>query len=459
MSNQETITWQSGITDAPLPSLVDPRDMAGAARLFVEQYRKLGPIFRLPQPGKPLTILAGPEANTFMARYEDEFFITRLPWEDFDSSLATLGSIGTSKAGDGEDNRQRRARSSRGYSRAQVIYQLPRMIEITHEFTQAWLPGSSVAVLPSMQRVVAEQLGQLLVRHGPGDYLQDFITYLDTNINLAFNPGPQAMAALSLPEYVQAKERAHELGRSILEAHRAALDPIGHPDLMDDVLEEAKKHPAEYPETILEGAGLGPLLAGLDTVANTCSFMFYALLKHQQVLKRVEAEVDTVFAQGPLTWEELKSMQALHGAAMETLRLYPVASGHRTRVAKPLTFAGYRLEPGDDVLVAMTVSHFLPELFPEPETFDIDRYHDPRNEHRQRGAYAPFGLGEHTCLGAGIAEIQLMVIIGTLLHAYELELDPPSYELTIVHAPTPSPGKHFRIRVIAKRKHEPGAEN
>ena len=152
-------------------------------------------------------------------------------------------------------------------------------------------------------------------------------------------------------------------------------------------------------------------------------------------------------------------MQALHGAAMETLRLYPVASGHRTRVAKPFTFAGYRLEPGDDALVAITVSHFLPELFPEPETFDIDRYHDPRNEHRQRGAYAPFGLGEHTCLGAGIAEVQLMVIIGTLLHAYELELDPPSYELTIVHAPTPSPGKHFRIRVIAKREHEPGAEN
>ena len=64
MSNQETIAWRSDITDAPLPPLVDPRDMAGAARLFVEQYRKLGPIFRLPQPGKPLTEYApGKEAK------------------------------------------------------------------------------------------------------------------------------------------------------------------------------------------------------------------------------------------------------------------------------------------------------------------------------------------------------------------------------------------------------------
>ena len=53
----------------------------------------------------------------------------------------------------------------------------------------------------------------------------------------------------------------------------------------------------------------------------------------------------------------------------------------------------------------MTVPHFLPEFFPEPEEFDIDRYHAPRNERRLDGAYAPFGLGDHTCLGAGIAEI------------------------------------------------------
>src|SRR5258708_34850448 len=101
--------------------------MGGAARFFVDQSQKLVPIFRLPRPGKPLTVLAGPETNTLIARYENEFFPTRLPWEDFDSSLATLGSIGTSKAGDGEVNHQRRARSSRGHSPAQENNQLPRM--------------------------------------------------------------------------------------------------------------------------------------------------------------------------------------------------------------------------------------------------------------------------------------------------------------------------------------------
>ena len=227
---------------------------------------------------------------------------------------------------------------------------------------------------------------------------------------------------------------------------------IGKPDMIDEALAEVAKNPGPNAQRRAGGAALGPFLAGLDTVANTCSFMIYALLDNPTVLKRVLDEVDVAFAQGPLTWEQLKGMTDLHGAAMETLRRYPVAGGHMAKVAKPLTFAGYRLEPGDDIYVAMTVPHFLPELYPEPEKFDIDRFSPPRNEHRQRGAYAPFGLGDHTCLGAGIAEIQLMVTMATLFHDYHLALDPPTYTLTIEHAPTLAPGKDFHVKVVGKRE-------
>jgi len=75
----------------------------------------------------------------------------------------------------------------------------------------------------------------------------------------------------------------------------------------------------------------------------------------------------------------------------------------------------------------MTVPHFLEELYPYPIQFDIDRFRVPRNEHRQRGAYAPFGLGDHTCLGAGIAEVQLIVKMAKLLSLYTMQFDPPGY--------------------------------
>jgi cytochrome P450 len=137
-----------------------------------------------------------------------------------------------------------------------------------------------------------------------------------------------------------------------------------------------------------------------------------------------------------------------HGSSSQ--RRYPVAGGHRARVARPLTLAGYRLEQGLDVEVAMTVPHFLEELYPHPMQFDLDRFRPPRNEHRKPGAYAPFGLGDHTCLGAGIAEVQLMVTMAALLSTYTLQFDPPDYHLVIEEHLTPVPGNQFQVKVVER---------
>ncbi|HEX6554830.1 MAG TPA: cytochrome P450 [Ktedonobacteraceae bacterium] len=448
MNKPETLTWQSGASDnTPPPPMVDRGDLIDRDQLFLKQYRKLGSVFRIPRPDKPpLTVLVGPEANVFVARYENEFFTTRGHWEDFNTNI---GGNSFSEVRDGQANRQRRAQSSKIWSRARVLDQLARMIEITRDWSN-WQPGESLAVRPAMQRIVAEQLGRLLVGFGPGEYLQDFITYLDMLITTSFGENRQ-WTPESRAIFEHAKERTQELGRAILQTHLDHPMPNGKPDMVDEAIAAAAEDPEGSSRNDLEGVGLGVFLAGLDTVANTCSFMIYALLDHPDVLKRVLDEVDAAFSQGPLTWEQLKNMTALHGAAIETLRRYPVANGHMATVAKRLTLAGYRLEPGDDIFVAMTVPHFLPELYPEPEKFDIDRFHAPRNEHRQHGAYAPFGLGDHTCLGAGIAEIQLMVTIATIFHDYQLELDPPTYQLRIENQPTPAPSKDFRVKAVARR--------
>src|SRR5262249_1669217 len=93
--------------------------------------------------------------------------------------------------------------------------------------------------------------------------------------------------------------------------------------------------------------------------------------------------------------------------------------------------------------IAMTVPHFLEEYYPNPMQFDIDRFHEPRNEQRHPGVYAPFGLGNHTCLGAGIAEVQLQVTMATLLACLTFQLDPADYQLSIEEHPTPVPANFF----------------
>lgn len=423
MDKQEVQTWERGATDAPLPPLAEAQATSGDP--FLERYHTLGPIYRLlRRDQRPLIVLAGAEANAFTSRYGDELFVSAELWKEFNSAMGGMAG-GMTTMRDGEANRKRRAQTSRSYARTQVLDQLPRMVEITQRYAQ-WQPGQIIAVLPAMQRIVAEQLGQLLINYSIGDYLEDFVIYLSTSIVSSF--GTKKRDILSSPRFQQARERVMELGRIIIEAHRTTPPHDRKPDMIDEALARAADRPEVYTETRLAFMALGPLLAGLETVARTSTFMFYALLTNPGALKRVMDEANQAFGQGELSWEVLKSMSATQGAAMETLRMY-TGGGFGAIVAQPFTFAGYRLDPGDEVYVAMTVPHFLPELFPQPDTFDLDRYREPRNEHRQRGAYAPFGLGEHTCLGAGIAEIQLMVIAATLLHNYQFQFDPPDYRL------------------------------
>ena len=452
MTEQHTILWERGPSAAPLPPLVDLSGVTQEEQPHVSLYRTYGPVFRLPQPRQePRIILAGSEINVFLARHEDEFFTTREQWEQFDAMISQKPSSGMTEARDGEANRKRRAQSSRHWSRARILDQIPQMIEITLASTQSWQPGSSMPVHASMRRLVAEQLGRLLLGVSPGEYLDDFVTYLNTTIVNTLGVGSQSGARFDSPEYQRAVERVNEFGRAAYEAHLLHPQPNGKPDMIDDAMRATAQYPEPYRRAILEHVALGPMLAGIDTVANSLSFMLYALLAYPEALQRVQAEVDAAFADNSLTWEQLKQMPDLHGAMMETLRRYPVAGGHRARVARPLTLAGYRLEQGLDVEVAMTVPHFLEELYPNPMQFDLDRFRPPRNEHRKPGAYAPFGLGDHTCLGAGIAEVQLLVTMATLLSTFALQLDPPDYHLVIEEHPTPVPGNHFRVQVKERR--------
>ena len=137
----------------------------------------------------------------------------------------------------------------------------------------------------------------------------------------------------------------------------------------------------------------------------------------------------------------------MHRATMETMRMYPVAPLVVRTAANPFEFAGYRIPAAEQVMIATAVPHYLPECFPEPERFDIERYGPDRAEHKRPYVYAPFGLGAHRCLGNGFAEVQIAATMATLLHEADLALDRTGYNLKTTQMPLPAPDKSFRVRV------------
>jgi cytochrome P450 len=250
---------------------------------------------------------------------------------------------------------------------------------------------------------------------------------------------------LKLPMYRRAKAQSLAFMRHLLETHRQAAVDAAAGDLIDAALQGIGHDGQPLTAGDLNAIGFGAFFAGMDTASHTTSFALYALLRHPTVLQRVIAEVDELF-QGDFGVQDLRRLKALHGAVVETLRLYPVAPIMPRHAITPFEFGGYRVEAGTSVMMVTALSHYLPECFPEPRTFNIDRGAPPQF------AYAPFGMGAHTCMGAGLADVLITLSLATIFHTVELALEPPNFEMKIVGVPVPNPGQNFYVRVVRLRQ-------
>jgi cytochrome P450 len=430
-----------------LPLLGNVLDLTGhLPAFFLKNYYKHGPIYRVLVFNQTYTVLAGPEANIFMSRKGNDHLRSYELWHEQNAQYGAQNSLISM---DGEPHARLRKVQKRGYSRSAIDGHYPEAVDVVQREVQGWEADRSMPVMEFMQRIVTEQLGTIVANYAPGDYVKDVRVVLRTLLlTTVTKQAPRLL--LHLPAYRKARARVWELGHKIIAAHRDGPAEGREPDLIDDLLAAAADESLLPRSDLLIGV-LGPYIAGLDTVASTCGFMLYALLKDPDLLQRAQAEADELFANGVPAPEALRHADVLHRAAQETLRIYPIAPATQRTVTAAFEFGGCRVETGERLFIATASPHFMPELYPDPYKFDIDRYLPGRAEHRTPGAYAPFGQGAHTCLGAGFAEVQIMLTMAALLHAADLEMDPPGYNLKTSHIPNPKPEGKFRVRMQKKR--------
>ncbi|HEX2620962.1 MAG TPA: cytochrome P450, partial [Phototrophicaceae bacterium] len=295
--------------------------------------------------------------------------------------------------------------------------------------------------------IIVDQLGVMTTGIRPGDYFDDILLFLNTMLNVeAVKVYPGIM--MRRPAFKAAKARVEELGQKVLDFHRQnPPETSGRaPDLIDDVLANKRPDGDPFTEDDLIAMAIGPYFAGMDTVASSISFLIYNILKYPDVLAKIQVEVDAAFAKGSITHKDFQQMPVLHAAVLETLRLFPATPFTPRTVIQEFEFGGYTFKVGTEVMIAQTLTHFLPEYYPDPMKFDVNR-HLEKSGPRVAQTFAPYTLGAHTCLGAGLAEMQMMVTMSALLHYARLELETPGYEARIHTMPLPNPGQNFKIRV------------
>lgn len=348
-----------------------------------------------------------------------------------------------------------------GMRRLMAPYLSNRLLADTERFATAtgivrravadWPTGKPVPAHDAFQRVVAEQLGFLALGISTREYVDDIIYMLSAALRTQVSRQlPRVVTRL--PRFRRAQRRVYAMLDGVREAHASggSRAPGQSSNLVDDLLEFNSTDPHVIAQSDLRSFMLIPLVAGLDTAAGALGFMMYEILKRPDILERVRAEADDFFAMDSPSVKDLRALDVTHRAAMETLRLYPISVTLPRTAANSFRFEGHEIRSGDPVLVAHALAHMMEEYYPDPESFDIDRFTPARAEHKQPRTYMPFGTGPHQCLGRSLAEALLVLNTACWAHDARLALHPHDYKLKTVMQPALVPHKSLRFRVLSR---------
>ncbi len=414
-------------------------------QFMFDQYLKLGPIFRVKALGNVFKVLAGPELNILMAKQPELF----TAWDTWAPIVQDFGGQKTLTMLDGPEHARMRKLMRQSFSRSALMDHIPETVALVQQNLNAQPLGEAIPVAPLIQRITADELGLMSNNRLPGDHFDD-IVYWWTTLLEVYLAHQKPVKVLKTERYLRAKARVKSFAQSVLDQRKTDAGGADEDNFLDNLMAVSEAEPDFLSHDEALFLTMAAYFAGLDTVANVTAFMLYELLSHPALLAQARAEADRVFAQGMPGASDFRTMDVLHATAMETLRLYPIAGVLPRTAAQDFEFGGYPIQRGEFFMCATAASHFSPTIYPDPHRFDIGRYSPPRNEHQQRGAFAPFGAGPHTCLGAGLAEVQIMLTVATLLHSVEFTMGSPRYRLKKTYSPSLTP-KGFTIRITGRR--------
>ncbi|MFL6160059.1 MAG: cytochrome P450 [Marmoricola sp.] len=177
------------------------------------------------------------------------------------------------------------------------------------------------------------------------------------------------------------------------------------------------------------------LMAAHDTTTITMSSMAYYLAKNPEWQEKARAEAMSIGDD----YDAITGSDLLERTMKEAMRLCsPVPSMPRV-ATRETSINGYRIPEGAFVTVSPFYNHHDPQCWPDPFTFDPDRFAEPRREdHNHRMAFQAFGGGVHKCIGMYFAGVQVRAIFHELLRTYRWSV-PDDYEwpLDLVALPFP----------------------
>ncbi|XP_075043089.1 cytochrome P450 2A13-like [Mixophyes fleayi] len=236
---------------------------------------------------------------------------------------------------------------------------------------------------------------------------------------MRYIPGPHHRTNMYLYQLEEFVKRRMEIDKN-------TLDPSKPRHLIDSFLirmAEEKQNPSThfnmknfYTNT------LNLFVAGTETVSTTLRHAFLLLLKHPNIKSKVQEEIDQVIgrqrAPKPEDRESMPYTDAVIHEIHRFANVLPMNLPHS--VSMDTKFRGFTIPQGTDVFPILTFVLQDPKYFPDPFTFNPDRFLEQNGIFKKNEAFMVFSAGKRICLGEGLAQLEMFIFLTTVLQNFEI---------------------------------------
>lgn len=316
---------------------------------------------------------------------------------------------------DGERHRAARKLQTPPFHGARMRSYGALMQQIAHDEAASWRPGVPFAMQSATQGISLRVILQAVLGAQAGDETAR-VERLLVDLIAALRPSLLFFPALQggwWPPWRRLARRRRAVEAWVF-AEIAARQQSARQDILT-LLVQARYDDGRAMDTqeVLE-AMMTLVVAGHETTAIALAWALWLLHRHPEVRARLEEEVAGV--DDP---EVLASRPYLEAVCLETLRLRPIAASVLRVLNRPMTLGGYELPAGVAVSPSMLALHRRPELYPEPDRFEPQRFVGRSFAPHE---LMPFGGGHRRCLGAAFALFEMKIVLGTIVQRRRLQL-------------------------------------
>ena len=176
----------------------------------------------------------------------------------------------------------------------------------------------------------------------------------------------------------------------------------------------------------------------------------HLLARHPDIEERLYAEVDAVLTGGVAAYEHLPKLALTSRIITETVRLYPPGWLLTRSAVTDTLLGGHPITASTIIVYSAYLIHRRPDLYPDPERFDPDRWDSTRRPPPPQDAFIPFAAGPRKCIGDQFSTMVATLGLATIVARWRL-CSLPGQPVRTVAGVTLHP-RGLRRRAVARRK-------